>query len=94
MNLWDFLKYSDKYNNFRIYTKNKEITFSHNGNYGAIEDDNRLFDLELADWKVLSYKLDADSLEIEVFIAPDNQEMKCYNHFPETEKERLTYNKE
>lgn len=94
MNLWDFLKYSDKYNNFRIYTKNKEITFSHNGNYGIAEDNNRLFGLYLADWKVLSYKLDPDSLEIEVFVTPDNQLMQNYNHFPDTEKERLNYNKE
>ncbi|WP_339047201.1 hypothetical protein [Spiroplasma endosymbiont of Colias croceus] len=90
MNLWDFLKYSDKYNRFIIYTKNKEIYFSWNGNYCAI-DDNRLFDLNLADWKVLSYKVDFDDDEIQVFIAPDNQLMHNYNHFPETEKERLNY---
>lgn len=90
MNLWDFLKYSDKYNNFRIYTKNKEITFSHNGNYGAIEDD-KLFDLDLVDWKVLSYKVDFDDDEIQVFIAPDNQLMQSYNHFPDTKEKRLNY---
>lgn len=94
MNLWDFLKYSDKYNRFIIYTKNKEIYFSWNGNYGIVEDKNILFGLNIADWKVLSYKVDFDDDEIQVFITPDNQVMQNYNHFPETKEERLNYNKE
>ncbi|WP_342265962.1 hypothetical protein [Spiroplasma endosymbiont of Villa modesta] len=94
MNLWDFLKYSDKYNVFKIFTEDKEIYFSWNGGNSELDDDRTLLGYELADWKVLSYKLDPDSLEIEVFVAPDNQLMQNYNHFPKTKEERLNYNKE
>ncbi|WP_174481380.1 hypothetical protein [Spiroplasma endosymbiont of Danaus chrysippus] len=92
MNLWDFLKYSDKYNVFKIYTKNTEIYFSWNGGSSELDDDRTLLGYELADWKVLSYKQYPN--EIKVFIELDNQEMCTYNHFPKTKEERLNYNKE
>ncbi|WP_338974188.1 hypothetical protein [Spiroplasma endosymbiont of Tricholauxania praeusta] len=101
MNLWDFLKYIDKYNRFIIYTKDEEISFSHNGNYWLTEerctneycDTNNFKNINIADWRVLSYKIN-DIGEIEVFIAPDNQLMQNYNHFPNTKEEKLNYNKE
>ncbi|WDA53786.1 MAG: hypothetical protein PPFGHCPK_00916 [Spiroplasma endosymbiont of Drosophila atripex] len=92
MNLWEFLKYGDKYNRYLIYTKDDEISYSANGNYWLTEhNDNYYKEVHLADWKVLSYKVDFDDGEIKVFISPDNQLMSNYNHFPDTRDERLNY---